>query len=124
MFTHKQAWRRQRNARSSERTIRFEVAEIHSSLNRSTSLPNFSTHTKMFTPLDKSAPRHRTMDDLSRKDRIVKFSENSKVVLIPCREEYASHGLAGEIWWEANDYAFFKASARLEVMDLLDRHKG
>jgi hypothetical protein len=122
MFTHKQAWRRQRNARSSERTNRFEANKIYESLKRSTSLPNFSSQAKQ--SLDYSAPLHHTMGDLTDKKKCVQFSDNSKVVLIPCRGEYEKHGLMPEIWWEPNDYSYFKASARLEVMDLLERYKG
>lgn len=64
------------------------------------------------------------MGNLARKDKVVSFSEKSKVVLIPCRGEYEKHGLLSEIWWEPDDYAYFKASAHLEVMDLLDNYKG
>jgi hypothetical protein len=54
----------------------------------------------------------------------VKFSDKSKVILIPSRGEYAKHGLASDIWWGVEDYVYFKASARLEVMDLLDKYNG
>lgn len=134
MFTHKQAWRRQRHGRSSERTIRFEAAQLHESMNRSQSLPNFSAHAKQ--SLDYSTPRFHTMGNLNsskdskntvseeNKKKKVSFSEKSKVVLIPSRGEYKKHGLANEIWWGVEDYVYFKASARLEVMDLLEKYDG
>mmetsp|Transcript_22593 Transcript_22593/g.38260 ORF Transcript_22593/g.38260 Transcript_22593/m.38260 type:complete len:257 (+) Transcript_22593:116-886(+) len=124
MMTHKQAWRRQRHSRNSDRTIRFEAAKLHESMNRSRSLPNFSAHAKQ--SLDHATPRFHTMGNLSNNEdnKGVKFSEKSKVVLIPSRGEYAKHDLLNDIWWNAEDYNYFKASARLEVLDLLDRFKG
>ena len=102
-------------------------------MNRSQSLPNFSAHAKK--SLDYSTPRYHTMGNLSSKEskskvnndnkmKKVKFSDKSKVVLIPSRGEYAKHGLASDIWWGVEDYVYFKASARLEVMDLLDKYNG
>ena len=117
MLTHKQAWRRQKRSRSADRNLQFDAMKLQESLPRSISLPNFCMNKK---PLD-CAPKYHTTGSLNR---TVRFSDNSNVVLIPCRDEYKKHGLLHEIWWEPDDYTYFKASARLEVMDLLEKFGG
>jgi len=100
------------------------------SCSRSSSLPNLSSH---YNSLQHSTPRHHTMDNfqislknnmLLAKRKSVKFSDKTKVVLVPCRDEYKNHNLNSLIWWERSDYDFFKTSAKMEVVELLEKYSG
>ena len=121
MLTHKQAWRRQKRSHSFDRALLFDALKLDDSLRRSSSLPNMRSRIPF-----RHSRRHLTTGDLEEdcSNRAVKFCDNSKVVLIPSRDEYKKHGLASDIWWEPDDYNYFKASARLEVMDLLEKYGG
>jgi hypothetical protein len=54
----------------------------------------------------------------------VRFSENCRVVLIPCLKEYRSLGLHLDMWWEPKDYRLFKLSASQEVSNFLNSFGG
>jgi len=45
----------------------------------------------------------------------VKFSNQLKLVLIPCREEHHKAGLVPALWWSSTDYLNFQASAHSEI---------
>lgn len=152
MFTHKQAWRRQRR---SEQSLRSQMRSLQ--VYRSQSLPDLRL---LSSSESASSPRHHSMMQLSSpKDspsqndfdtndhrrhsqgannslsgtksakrgkckKSVSFSDSSRVVLVPSRAEYEKHGLLQDVWWDPEDYQNFKSSARMEIMEMLDEYKG
>ena len=51
--------------------------------------------------------------------RRVSFQPQVRVVLIPCRNEYAEADLLVTLWWEDSDYTSFKTDAVLELKRLM-----
>ena len=69
-----------------------------------------------------SMGRAQSSNDLAcppKNKKHVQFSPKSKVVLIPCLNEYRSHQLHQELWWKDDDYLQFKVSASQEVSHFL-----
>jgi hypothetical protein len=65
-----------------------------------------------------SIPRMRrsSTGDLSKH---VHWSERSRVILVPARQDYWSRGVASDLWWEGKDYESFKLSAIAEVLQVM-----
>jgi hypothetical protein len=128
MLSHKQAWRRSR-PRARPRPEGQLRPHTHShtqrDIARSTSLPETETVASS-ERASLQLQRSSTVDlgVISRTDKAVRFGFQSSVVLIPSRGEYVKHGVATDIWWSVEDYLCFKACAILDVMDILEHHKG
>ena len=54
-----------------------------------------------------------------RRQRSLSFCDRLKVVLIPSREDYQSCGLLDAMWWQPEDYVYFKDDAKAEVFDVM-----
>lgn len=110
MFTRKQRLRRQIN---SERHLRPNL-ERHPEIARALSLPDHLSSDATKTPAD----------DEPKEKKHIHFGDSTRVVLVPCRAEYEQHGVADDIWWTAEDYVYFKMSARLEMLECIDEYNG
>lgn len=71
--------------------------------------------------------KERLKDELPRLRRCttgdirkqVHWSDRSRVILVPCRQDYSKNGFVHDIWYENCDYDLFKLSARDEVVSLM-----
>jgi hypothetical protein len=54
---------------------------------------------------------------------IISFSNQLRVILIPCRQEYHACGIHQELWWQAPDYLQFKNDAVNEVSMAMSRNR-
>lgn len=66
----------------------------------------------------KEIPRMRrcTTGDIRKH---VHWSDRSRVILVPCRQDYSRNGFVHDMWWERNDYDLFKSSAQDEVISVM-----
>jgi hypothetical protein len=51
--------------------------------------------------------------------RSLSFNDRLKVVLIPSRKDYQSCGLLDVMWWQPEDYVYFKDDAKAEVFEVM-----
>jgi hypothetical protein len=126
MLTRKQLWRRVANGAPRKSTTTTTSADEMSisiaipSLDRAISEPILNT-----CPLPSSTlvERAQSSNDLAnpKAKKHVQFSGKTKVVLIPCLNDYRSHQLHQELWWEDDDYLQFKHSAKQEISHFLEK---
>jgi hypothetical protein len=50
----------------------------------------------------------------------VHWSDKSRVILVPSRQDYQSRGFQHDLWWEQKDYEHFKVSAKDEVLRAME----
>lgn len=79
---------------------------------RATSEPTIHTSDRII-----KVPRIRrnTTGDIT--DHRVHWSDKSKVILVPSRQDYSNRGFKEDLWWEPKDYDEFKVSAKEEVLN-------
>jgi hypothetical protein len=50
------------------------------------------------------------------KNKVCKFNTKVNVILIPSRDEYISNNLNSLLWWEEDDYIFFREEYKQELL--------
>jgi hypothetical protein len=50
----------------------------------------------------------------------VHWSDKSRVILVPSRQDYRSRGFDHDLWWDQRDYEQFKVSAKDEVIRAME----
>ena len=53
------------------------------------------------------------------KSKNVRISSKVKVCLIPTRDEYIEHQIADQLFWQSDDYAYFKHEAALQLKEYM-----
>lgn len=110
MLTRKQSWRR---VRAGNESINKKEGMLRA-LSESTIATSGVFNSECLS-------RRKSDGDLKKR---VRFSNTAKVVLVPSRQEYQSHGIDHDVWWKPQDYFVFKTSARAEVCQLIDKYSG
>mmetsp|Transcript_4719 Transcript_4719/g.4765 ORF Transcript_4719/g.4765 Transcript_4719/m.4765 type:complete len:193 (+) Transcript_4719:64-642(+) len=138
MFTRKQVWRRTTTKKIKSNQINSNFIDSIP-LSRSTSDPtgcslNNNNNNNNFNSINlKERPKstnnlmseiEKEVEEKKEENKKVRFSDTSRVILVPCLNEYRSHGLHNELWWENNDYCSFKHSASVEFYEMLSKFEG
>lgn len=134
MLSHKQIWRRTSTKRShsnnslkkcQQKIPRTSSDPTGCNLNNLKDIRSKSTNDLIEKEKEKIEEEEEEKDFHStKKQKQVRFSETSRVVLVPCLNEYRSHGLHSHLWWENQDYNQFKSSAKLEISEMLLKYGG
>lgn len=53
----------------------------------------------------------------------VSWGKKVRVVLVPCRNDYHAGGVAEDLWWQSNDYTYFKDDAKAEVFEVMKQNQ-
>lgn len=88
-------------------------------------IPKISKLQNMNTYPYKNLNLHpRQTIDIVIKQKKVSFDYIIDVVLIPNRNDFKERDMINYLWWNEENLIYFKNSAREEILEFMEKHKG